>query len=186
MTDEMFKKGLELKEEDGTGLTVAVVSSRWNAAIVASLKKACMAVLIDHGVSGIVELEVPGAFELPFACKSLITQKLASGQKIDAVVALGCIIKGETSHFEYICSAVSNHLAAVGLETGIPVIFGVLTVHSEDQAKQRAGLTSSGKGHNHGEDYGFAAIEMSKLKFNTFITHSIQPATNNQAITKIA
>jgi len=181
-SDIVFKKGFEVKEEDGAGLTIAVVSTRWNAAIVGSLKKGCMSVLIDHGVTGIVELEVPGAYELPFACKSLITQKLASGQKIDAVVALGCLIKGETSHFEYIASSVSHHLAAVGLSTGIPVIFGVLTVHNEDQAKQRSGLSTSSKHHHHGEEWGYAAIEMSKLKFNNFLPAS----SSTEQITKIA
>jgi 6,7-dimethyl-8-ribityllumazine synthase len=76
----------------------------------------------------------------------------------DALIAIGVLIKGETMHFEYISDAVSQGLMRVGLDTGVPVIFGVLTVLSDEQAKARAGLTEGG--HNHGEDWGLAAVEM--------------------------
>ncbi|POS78027.1 6,7-dimethyl-8-ribityllumazine synthase [Diaporthe helianthi] len=76
----------------------------------------------------------------------------------DAIIAIGVLIKGETMHFEYIADSVSHGLMRVGLDTGVPVIFGVLTVLSEDQAKARAGVTSGS--HNHGEDWGLAAVEM--------------------------
>jgi 6,7-dimethyl-8-ribityllumazine synthase len=82
-------------------------------------------------------------------------------QPFDAVIAIGVLIKGSTMHFEYICDSVSHALMKVQLETGVPVIFGVLTALSEDQALERAGLgTQTNKGHNHGEDWGLAAVEM--------------------------
>jgi 6,7-dimethyl-8-ribityllumazine synthase len=82
-------------------------------------------------------------------------------QPFDAVIAIGVLIKGSTMHFEYICDSVSHALMKVQLETGVPVIFGVLTTLTEDQALERAGLgKGSDKGHNHGEDWGLAAVEM--------------------------
>ena len=82
-------------------------------------------------------------------------------QPFDAVIAIGVLIKGETMHFEYICDSVSHALMKVQLDTGVPVIFGVLTALSEDQALERAGLgRGTSKGHNHGEDWGLAAVEM--------------------------
>lgn len=81
-----------------------------------------------------------------------------ASQPFDAIIAIGVLIKGETMHFEYISDAVSQGLMRVGLDLGIPVIFGVLTVMNDEQAKARAGLTSGG--HNHGEDWGLAAVEL--------------------------
>src|ERR1700685_2929862 len=82
-------------------------------------------------------------------------------QPFDAVIAIGVLIKGPAMHFEYICDSVSHALMKVQLETGVPVIFGVLTALSDDQALERAGLgTGADKGHNHGEDWGLAAVEM--------------------------
>jgi 6,7-dimethyl-8-ribityllumazine synthase len=78
----------------------------------------------------------------------------------DAVIAIGVLIKGATMHFEYICESVSHALMRIQLDTGVPVIFGVLTALSEEQALERAGLGSSNKAHNHGEDWGTAAVEM--------------------------
>ena len=80
-------------------------------------------------------------------------------QPFDAVIAIGTVIKGSTMHFEYICDSVTHALMKVQLDTGVPVIFGVLTALTEDQALDRAGL-GTGKGHNHGEDWGLAAVEM--------------------------
>jgi len=88
-------------------------------------------------------------------------QAPSSSQPFDAVIAIGVLIKGETMHFEYICDSVSHALMKTQLETGVPVIFGVLTALTEDQALVRAGLgRGENKGHNHGEDWGAAAVEM--------------------------
>ncbi|RUS14897.1 6,7-dimethyl-8-ribityllumazine synthase [Endogone sp. FLAS-F59071] len=90
----------------------------------------------------------------------------AKSQAFDAVICIGVLIKGSTMHFEYICEAVSRGIMRVGLDTGVPVIFGVLTCLDDDQALERAGLGrgAKGKGHNHGEDWGAAAVEMALLK----------------------
>ncbi len=108
--------------------------------------------------------QVPGAYELPFAARSLIE----NDQQLDAIIALGCLIKGETPHFDYISSSVAQTLQQVSQKTGIPVIFGVLTVLTESQALVRAGLQSSGSqshAHNHGVDYAQAAVKMSRFAF---------------------
>ncbi len=104
---------------------------------------------------------VPGAYELPFATKAL----LKSGS-YDAAISIGVLIKGSTMHFEYIADAVSHGLMRVGLDTDIPVIFGVLTCLDETQAFERAGI-SQGNGshaHNHGLDWASTAIEMAQLR----------------------
>jgi 6,7-dimethyl-8-ribityllumazine synthase len=86
----------------------------------------------------------------------------AANEPFDAVIAIGCLIKGSTMHFEYICDAVSHGLMKLQMDSGVPVIFGVLTCLTDDQALDRAGIGRglSGKGHNHGEDWGMAAVEM--------------------------
>ena len=109
---------------------------------------------------------VPGSYELPFAVQSLLKThpKLSTlgdadtPDTFDAIVAIGVLIKGETMHFEYIADAVSHGLMRVQLDTGVPVVFGLLTVLTEEQALVRAGVL--GGGHNHGEDWGAAAVEM--------------------------
>ncbi|KAF9927617.1 hypothetical protein FBU30_003039 [Linnemannia zychae] len=87
-----------------------------------------------------------------------------SRQAFDAVICIGVLIKGSTMHFEYICEAVSQGIMRVGLDSGVPVIFGVLTCLNEEQALSRAGLDKAGKGHNHGIDWGSGAVEMALLK----------------------
>jgi len=93
---------------------------------------------------------------------ALATKTTIPSRPFDAVIAIGVLIKGSTMHFEYICDAVSHGLMRVQLDTGVPVIFGVLTALNDDQALERAGLGRgpNGKGHNHGEDWGLAAVEM--------------------------
>ncbi|KAG9068467.1 hypothetical protein KI688_010737 [Linnemannia hyalina] len=90
-----------------------------------------------------------------------------SRQAFDAVICIGVLIKGSTMHFEYICEAVSQGIMRVGLDSGVPVIFGVLTCLNEEQALSRAGLDKAGKGHNHGIDWGSGAVEMALLKNRT-------------------
>ena len=126
------------------------------ASIVGALKDGCIESLESSGAQ-VRSIVVPGAFELPLAAKHcLSTQK-----KIDAVVCIGCLIKGETDHYDYISKSVSQALMQVGLDTGKPVIFGVLTCTTESQALQRAGLQAGH--HNHGPEWGQAAIEMARL-----------------------
>lgn len=89
-------------------------------------------------------------------------------QAFDAVICIGVLIKGSTMHFEYICEAVTQGIMRVGLDSGVPVIFGVLTCLTEEQALERSGLDEAGKGHNHGQDWGSGAVEMALLKNRSF------------------
>ncbi|KAJ3417036.1 hypothetical protein HDV05_007518 [Chytridiales sp. JEL 0842] len=152
---------LPVEKLNGAGLRVLIVRTRWNIEIVDAVTEGTKQMLLAHNVepSNITIKEVPGAYELPFAVQSLLKQ----GQ-YDAAVAIGVLIKGETMHFEYIADATTQGLMRVGLDTGVPVIFGVLTCLTEEQACVRAGIgKGENKGHNHGEDYGKAAIEMALL-----------------------
>eukprot|EP00160_Parvularia_atlantis_P017931 Unigene6372_Nuclearia_a/m.19644 Unigene6372_Nuclearia_a/g.19644 ORF Unigene6372_Nuclearia_a/g.19644 Unigene6372_Nuclearia_a/m.19644 type:complete len:161 (+) Unigene6372_Nuclearia_a:64-546(+) len=148
-------KGIAPKQVSGKNRRVVIVSARWNASIVGALVEGCRKTLLDAEVhpDNIVHVEVPGSFELPFAA----SRAIQSGS-VDAVVCIGVLIKGETMHFEYIASAVSQGIMDLGLKSSVPVIFGVLTCLTEEQALARAGLTE--KGHNHGVDWGLAALEM--------------------------
>lgn len=143
------------KTTKGKNLRIGIVSTRWNPEITASLTASCLDALGEAGVlsKNIVVLEVPGAFELPLAVQFALRT-----HRLDAVVAIGCLIKGETQHFEYIAESVSHGLQRVGLDTGKPVIFGVLTCLTEKQAVAR----STGK-NNHGYGWGQTALEMAWL-----------------------
>lgn len=137
-------------------LRIAIVASRFNEFITGKLISGAEDALLRHGV---VEDEihlawVPGAFEIPLAAK-----KLAQSGKYDAVICLGAVIRGSTSHYDYVCSEVSKGIASVSLETGIPVLFGVLTTENIEQAIERAGTKAGNKGF----DCAMAAIEMADL-----------------------
>ena len=146
-------------EIDGRGLRIAVIHTRWNARVVDALRDGCVAELRRCGVSeeDIVVQDVPGAFELPFAVRHIMRTK-----HVHAVVAIGCLIKGETMHFEYIADAVSHSLMRCNETGGAPVIFGVLTVLTEAQALARAGLGGATT-HNHGVDWAQASMQMARL-----------------------
>lgn len=125
-----------------------------------------MDTLQAHGVaaSDIVIKDVPGAYELPFASQTLLEGAKNSDRPFDACISIGVLIKGSTMHFEYIADATSHGLMRVGLDSKIPVIFGLLTCLTEDQAFERAGLgRGTSKGHNHGIDWGQGAIEMALM-----------------------
>ncbi|GAB9470767.1 6,7-dimethyl-8-ribityllumazine synthase [Globisporangium polare] len=162
MTGDIKKNALAAlssRKLDGKGLRVAIVHAKWNAEIIEALVTGAKSELRKAGVAeqDIVVLEVSGSYELPFAASRVI-----ASQKVDAVICVGCLIKGDTMHFEYICEAVSQGIMRVQLDTQVPVMFGVLTVLTEQQAKDRAGL--SAKGHNHGVEWAQTAIEMARLR----------------------
>ena len=133
-----------------------IVVSRFNEFITNKLVSGALDELKRHGVSdnNIDIVWCPGAFEIP-----LIAKKCAATKKYSAVIALGAVIKGSTSHYDYVCAEVSKGVASVGLETGIPVIFGVLTTDNIEQAIERAGTKSGNKG----SDAAKSAIEMVSL-----------------------
>lgn len=144
-------------EVDGKGLRVGIVHARWNRTVVDALVKGAQDELEASGASVVLQ-EVPGSYELPFGAKCLI-----NGSGVDAVIAVGCLIKGDTKHFEYICEAVTQGIMRVQLDTDTPVVFGVLTCTEEAQATLRAGLVP-GKAHmNHGPDWGRTALTMARL-----------------------
>jgi len=145
---------------DGAGKNIAVVRSRFNEQVTRGLRDACTATLEKYGVAAdaIVVVEVPGAFEIPFAVSHLLQEK-----KHDAIIALGAVVKGETKHDEYIAHAVSQQLMALGVEHGVPVIFGVLTPNTMEQAVAR----SSDDEHNKGREAALVALEMMHAAHNT-------------------
>jgi len=140
----------------GTGLKIGIVISRFNEFITAKLLGGAQDALKRHGVNeeDVDVAWVPGSFEIP-----LIAQKMAESKKYDAVIALGAVIRGATSHYDYVCNEVSKGIAQTSLKSGIPVSFGVLTTDSIEQAIERAGT----KAGNKGWDAASAAIEMANL-----------------------
>lgn len=131
----------------------AIVWSRFNHPVVSKLLDGAKACFLEHGINeqAVYVIEVPGAWELPYAA-----QQLAQSQQFAAVVALGAVIRGGTPHFDYVCQGTARGLGRVGLDTGVPVIFGVLTTDDEAQAFDRAG----GAHGNKGRDAALTAIEM--------------------------
>lgn len=134
----------------------AIVVARFNNFITDRLLECCLDALKRHEVKDdeISIVRVPGAFEIPLAAK-----KLAKKDDIDAVICLGAVIRGDTPHFDYVCAEVSKGVAAVGLDSEKPVIFGVVTTDNVDQAVQRAGVKSGNKG----AEAAISAIEMANL-----------------------
>ena len=148
-------KVLEGKLVAGKG-TFAIVGARFNEFIVSKLISGAEDTLVRHGVDtdDITLVWVPGAFEIPLAA-----QKLAQSGKYDAVICLGAVIRGATSHYDYVCSEVSKGIANVSLDSGVPVLFGVLTTENLEQAIERAGSKAGNKGY----DCALSAIEMVNL-----------------------
>jgi 6,7-dimethyl-8-ribityllumazine synthase len=139
----------------GQGIKVSIVVSRFNSFITDRLLEGALDALRRHGVEekGITVIRVPGSFEIPLGVRR------AAGQKVDAVIALGALIRGGTPHFDYLSAEVTKGVAQVMLETGIPVSFGVLTTDTVEQAIERAGT----KAGNKGAEAAQSAIEMASL-----------------------
>ena len=138
------------------GMKVGIVAARFNEFITSKLVGGAMDGLIRHNVKeeDIQVAWVPGAFEIP-----LIASKMAKSGKYDAVICVGAVIRGNTSHYDYVCNEVSKGIASVSLETGVPVLFGVLTTENIEQAIERAGTKAGNKGY----DCALSAIEMVNL-----------------------
>jgi 6,7-dimethyl-8-ribityllumazine synthase len=138
------------------GIKIGIVASRFNEFIVSKLVGGAVDGLVRHDVNedDISVAWVPGAFEIPLAAK-----KMAQSGKYDAVICLGTVIRGETSHYDYVCAEVSKGIAQVSLESGIPVMFGILTTDTIEQAVTRAGTKAGNKGY----DCALGAIEMVNL-----------------------
>ncbi len=143
--------------EKPESLIIGIIISDWHKEITSKLSDACLKMLIKNGISGenIREIKVPGAFELPLGARILL-----SSEKVDAVICLGCVIKGETNHDDYINQAVATGLTNLGLSTGKPVIFGLLTVLDKKQAEDRSG----GIYGNKGAECALTALQMIHIK----------------------
>ena len=149
-------KTLEGKLVADENMKVAIVASRFNEIIVNKLLDGALDGLIRHGVKeeNITAMWVPGAFEIP-----VIAKRLALSKKYDAVICVGAVIRGSTSHYEMVCNEVSKGIAQTSLETGVPVLFGVITTDNIEQAVERAGSKDGNKGY----DCATSAIEMVDL-----------------------
>ncbi len=143
---------------EGSAFKFAIAVAEWNAEITGSLYNGALATLLKHGVSedNILSVAVPGSFELTAAAEMLLQKH----QDLDAVICLGCVIQGDTKHFDFICDAVANGLTQVGIKNGKAVIFGVLTTNDQQQAIDRAG----GKHGNKGDEAAITALKMAQLK----------------------
>ena len=141
---------------DVTDKKFALVVSEWNTEVTESLYAGAVKTLLENGAQkqNLVRIDVPGSFEL-----SLGAQKMAQQESIDAVICIGCVIQGETKHFDFICDAVAHGITNVSLKYDKPVIFGVLTPNSQKQALDRAG----GKHGNKGDEAAITAIKMLSL-----------------------
>lgn len=140
----------------GKGLKVAIVVSRFNEFVTGKLLAGAVDALVRHECKeeDITVAWVPGAFEIP-----MVAKKLAAAKKFDAVVCLGAVIRGATPHFDYVCAECAKGIAQVGMESSVPVTFGVLTTENTQQAVERAGS----KAGNKGVDAALAAMEMVNL-----------------------
>lgn len=140
----------------GTGLKIGIVVGRFNEFINAKLVDGATDGLLRHGVdeANIDTVWVPGAFEVPF-----IAKKLVEKGEYDAVIGLGTVIRGSTTHYDYVCNEAAKGIAQVGLQTGVPVIFGIVTTESIEQAIERSGTKAGNKGY----DAAISAIEMANL-----------------------
>ena len=139
-----------------SGLKVAIVAARFNEFIVSKLIGGAKDALVRHGMEedDITLAWVPGAFEIP-----LVAKQLAKSGNYDAIVCVGAVIKGATSHYDYVCAEVSKGIASVGLETNVPIAFGVVTTDNIEQAIEHAGTKAGNKGY----DAACTAIEMANL-----------------------
>ncbi len=150
---------------DGKGRKIGIVVSEWNREVTERLYESCRKTLLTSGVADgdIHVVWVPGSFELPMGAKILL-----ASDKFDAVICLGCVIKGQTKHDEYISSAVANGIMHLSLHSGVPVIFGVLTPNTMEQALARAGGAAGDKGR----EAALTALQMAVIRTETGIKSS--------------
>ncbi len=145
--------------QDNKDAFVVIVRTEWNAFIVDQLENACKKKLAEAGVRVVKVLTVPGAFEIPFCIKGYWEMKKDGVNRPKVFIALGCVLRGETPHFDYICKAVTDGIMQLNLMLPVPVIFGVLTVDTQLQAEERIG----GKHGHKGEEAALTAIKMMNL-----------------------
>lgn len=166
----MAREGIGEKDQeyDGSSLRVLIVYARWNKEIVDVLVNGAIEKMISLGVNkyNIVVESVPGSFELPYTAQVLLNKYKNVGHKFNVAILIGVLIKGCTMHFEYISDSVTHAIMRLQDKVETPVIFGLLTCLSKEQALTRAGMGEDATSHNYGEDWGAAAVEMG-LKIGT-------------------
>lgn len=140
---------------DGAGMRVVVIRARWNPEIIDRLASGVNSTLASLGVSDVQSIEVPGAFEIPFAARTV-----AASGRVDAIVAIGAVIRGETTHYDLVSEECARGLQDVQISTGVPIGFGVLATENLTQAEARS---ENGDGHNVGADAAQVAVEMALL-----------------------
>lgn len=141
---------------DFSGACIVIVRTEWNAEILDELERGCRDILSQHGVKEVKTINVPGAVEIPFGIKNYWDANKYRDNRPCAFIALGCVIRGGTPHFEYVCRAVTDGVVQLNLLLPIPTIFGVLTVETFQQAKERTG----GEHGHKGEEAALAALKM--------------------------
>jgi 6,7-dimethyl-8-ribityllumazine synthase len=151
--------------QTGTGILnknafVVIVRTEWNAAIVDKLEEGCRKVLSEQGLENVKTITVPGAFEIPFGIKSYWDAKKYWDDRPHVFIALGCVLRGDTPHFDYVCKGVTDGVLQLNLSLPIPTIFGVLTVDNQQQADERIG----GRHGNKGEESAMTALKMLALQ----------------------
>jgi 6,7-dimethyl-8-ribityllumazine synthase len=135
---------------------IVIIKTEWNAAVVDELEKGCSKILAEGKIRQVRTITVPGAFEIPFAIKRYWDINFDTHNRPSAFIALGCVIRGDTPHFDYVCKAVTDGVVQLNLTLPVPVIFGVLTVDNDQQAHERIG----GKHGHKGEEAAITALKM--------------------------
>lgn len=138
---------------------IVIVKTEWNAAVVDELERGAQRVLQQHGVGQVVLLTVPGAVEIPFAIRQYWERKSGTDAHPTAFIALGCVVRGDTPHFEYVCQSVTQGITQLNVQLPVPTVFGILTVNTQEQAEERIG----GRHGHKGEEAAITALKMIAL-----------------------
>lgn len=145
---------------DLKNVNIGIIHTQWNAFLVDKLVAGCKEKLVEHQIPEVKTACVPGSFEIPYACKRLYESLAKMPQPLDAIIAFGSVIKGDTPHFDYVCQAVTEGILQLNLSLPIPIIFGILTVDNIQQAEERIG-----RSHGHkGKEAALTALQM--IRFN--------------------
>ncbi len=138
---------------------IVLIKTEWNAGIVDELERGALAVLEQKGVKRVIRLTVPGAVEIPFAIRQYWERKSGTEAHPSAFIALGCVIRGDTPHFDYVCQSVTQGITELNIKLPVPSIYGILTVNTEEQARERIG----GRHGHKGEEAALTALKMIAL-----------------------
>jgi 6,7-dimethyl-8-ribityllumazine synthase len=139
---------------------IVIVRTEWNAAVIDKLEEGCRHIFEREGFRHVITLTVPGAFEIPFAIKCCWENSIGWNKRPEAFIALGCVLRGDTPHFDYVCKGVTDGIVQLNVTLPIPSIFGVLTVDNQQQADERIG----GKHGHKGEEAAITALKMIALR----------------------